>query len=374
MFGTLRLNQQSNSVDFVQRADGKAFCDAGSIIPPHSACVHCRAKRLRCGGQKPECSRCKSSSLACAYAAVDGTERRRAHGTSQKRNHGGQVVVPPAAASPSSSPFSSSSDVTCGDGNSSSSSISTWPPTSAPSSASSSVSARAPKNAGNDATAADKSTDSSDHHGACSDADPFDVTIGSQCASLDLSYFTNTAAASGENATTDNIDLRAATSRADSRIFASLLAPYDDPALFPTELATGADSGTRRDCRCLHTITPLLEEVEERMHTMRPPRLEGILAWQKNACVKCAQVLGCPACYASSEHMMLLIMFSDKLVILTQKLIQLTAVESSFQGTILPVRDYEICDPAEVVGLVRLLGGMCIKHVAKLLVCIKSSG
>jgi hypothetical protein len=132
-------------------------------------------------------------------------------------------------------------------------------------------------------------------------------------------------------------------------------------------------NGNNRCARqCLYTITPLLEEVEHRMHSMKPPRLEGILSWQKEACQTCFAVLHCPTCYSSSEHMMLLIMFCDKLIMLTQKLLWHTTDESSFHGPI-SMRDYEMNDPNEMIAFVRFFSGYCVKKIAQLLAGVKSS-
>ncbi|KAK3687928.1 hypothetical protein B0T22DRAFT_489713 [Podospora appendiculata] len=144
-------------------------------------------------------------------------------------------------------------------------------------------------------------------------------------------------------------------------------------AIPPSELQRpGGNSSSRCSRQCLYTITLLLEEIEQRMHSMRPPRLEGVLSWQKEACQKCIQVLHCQNCYASSEHMMLLIMFCDKLIMLTQKLLWHTADESGFHGSI-PMRDYEINDPNEMVACIRFLSGHCVKKIAQLLAGVKMS-
>ncbi|KAI9168059.1 hypothetical protein HJFPF1_04203 [Paramyrothecium foliicola] len=70
--------------------------------------------------------------------------------------------------------------------------------------------------------------------------------------------------------------------------------------------------------------------------------------------------------------MMLLIMFCDKLIMLTQKLLWHTSDESSFYGSI-SMRDYEIDDPNEMIAFVRFFSGYCVKKIAQLLAGIKSS-
>ncbi|KAJ2986146.1 hypothetical protein NUW58_g5162 [Xylaria curta] len=173
---------------------------------------------------------------------------------------------------------------------------------------------------------------------------------------------------------------RGIASRPASNAYSSLIPTYDTsaPLLVPHfgeaqgRPTAGAGISNNCDRRCLLIVTPLLEIVENHMHSIKLPSPEGILEWQKSACLKCIQVLGCPACFTNSEHMMLLIMFCDKLITLVNKILSLTADNSRFQ-TSFQARDREINDSAEIIGVVQLLSGLGIRKIAKLLVCIKAS-
>ncbi|KAL4799271.1 hypothetical protein BDV19DRAFT_385519 [Aspergillus venezuelensis] len=85
MFGTLRLDTERKNAEFIAQADGKAFSQMGCSLPPHSACDKCRAKKLKCSGQKTGCSRCKASRIKCTYSLIsDAVAKRRRHAARNK--------------------------------------------------------------------------------------------------------------------------------------------------------------------------------------------------------------------------------------------------------------------------------------------------
>jgi len=45
--------------------------------PRHSACGHCRAKKLKCSGDKPSCQYCVINSVSCIYPSPLKTRPRR---------------------------------------------------------------------------------------------------------------------------------------------------------------------------------------------------------------------------------------------------------------------------------------------------------
>ncbi|TGJ85003.1 hypothetical protein E0Z10_g3716 [Xylaria hypoxylon] len=419
MFGTLRLNQESNSVDFIERADGKAFCEAGNIIPPHSACVRCRAKRLRCDGQKPLCFRCKSFSLECTYAAVEGnTDRRRGHASGQKRNHSGEII--PSTSSSTSVACRKSAQVTpsphlgADDQRRSSSSSSGYPSSPISTRPTTQNGTQMSNGASHVGVLVRGPQDSTNECDTYLDPNLLHATLHANSNDAELSFFAGETIGSIESSmvnlagdtheydesltSTDfNVGLATSWSFSSTKAFpfpdaqgpattsdltsypssqhaheASTPFPISSRSQAQFEQKTLQYSNQQCDDRCLFTITPLLEEIEDRMQNMKPPRLEGVLRWQKNACRKCIQVLRCRTCYPSSEHMMLLIMFCDKLIMLTQKLLSHTTDKLKFQGSY-SMRDYEVSDPNEMLGLVHLLSGLCVRSIGTLLSGIKAS-
>ncbi|RDW70666.1 Zn(II)2Cys6 transcription factor domain-containing protein [Aspergillus mulundensis] len=77
MFGTLRLDPQSDKPEFVERADGASLMQVGYSLPPHLACDACREKKLKCSGHKAGCSRCKANQARCTYSSSDARARKK---------------------------------------------------------------------------------------------------------------------------------------------------------------------------------------------------------------------------------------------------------------------------------------------------------
>lgn len=65
MFGTLHYNASRNEAQYVERSNG--VVEHGGNAAAHFACDNCRAKKLKCDGQKQGCFRCKASSAPCHY-------------------------------------------------------------------------------------------------------------------------------------------------------------------------------------------------------------------------------------------------------------------------------------------------------------------
>lgn len=74
MFATLQVNPEKNSFDEVETGSG----------PGHSACVLCRAKKLKCTGQQNGCNRCVSKGLQCQYPAPSAKGSRSRNNASAK--------------------------------------------------------------------------------------------------------------------------------------------------------------------------------------------------------------------------------------------------------------------------------------------------
>ncbi|KAF2677438.1 hypothetical protein K458DRAFT_395935 [Lentithecium fluviatile CBS 122367] len=85
MFSTLRCNTTSGKDGFIDYSHRPAS-DEGIGIH-HTACEHCRSKKLRCSGDTP-CKRCAAKAINCQYPTTPKGRRRRATGT-QKPAAGG---------------------------------------------------------------------------------------------------------------------------------------------------------------------------------------------------------------------------------------------------------------------------------------------
>ncbi|KAI0390651.1 hypothetical protein F5Y17DRAFT_471465 [Xylariaceae sp. FL0594] len=411
MFGTLQLNQRSNTVEFVERADSKSFCDRGNTVPPHSACVNCRAKRLRCDGKKPQCSRCKSSCSAlptCRYSlAKGGVDRRRTRSTLNRR-----PSSPPPASPPKSNDSSDHSTTTPapaaavqlgtehGDMQALASPsfldvhlFDLSRQTSFPSGASFECGPERDAVPLRSETAADGVMGGHlDHAYGQSHYLAFDQSL-----SMDMStvwdYHTtmsgmssSSTAEAGTSAPTSpiqppSLSLSPSLSIVDTVVSAAA-APR--PSLHPGSVpgdgrkASVSEKSPSRNCtrRCLLVIAPLLEVVEDLLHGVGQPSLEGILSWQKIACRECVKALECPQCSTSSEHMMLLIVFCDKLMALIKRVSSSVTVgrtSHSAAQSMLQVEDYLVTDAAEITGFVKLLSAMCLKKVTRLIKSIEGS-
>ncbi|KAH9993649.1 hypothetical protein F4779DRAFT_637304 [Xylariaceae sp. FL0662B] len=417
MFGTLRFTPQSNGVDFIERADGKSFSEMGNSVPPHSACISCRSKKLRCGGQKPECDRCKTSSLTCIYAPVEGSTGRRRGG--QKRNNRGGITQNPSInASPkarlSSSVASSEPDkaetvpapciVIAGDTSSSTSS-----------SESPTINNRSTPISCMSGPKSNCSYDMSLDITPCLDPELLSDTSGTnfnlhsdgdfQFLDTDMTFIGT------EKPMVNDVPIGV-----DTDIFKDIFTSVDSSLgmLWPTPPSTGAMSPNVRDAtpppipnvstsimpsrhslgpntpsfgsqtdsqsntsskcagQCIHTITLLIEELETLFHAMKPHKLEAVLSWQKKACDKCSSMLRCKTCYASPEQMMLLIMVCDKLIMLSRKLLWY-ALDASKSDCSLLVGEYEVEEHDERLAIIRHLSIYRVRSVAKLVADIKAS-
>ncbi|KAF2796771.1 hypothetical protein K505DRAFT_156415 [Melanomma pulvis-pyrius CBS 109.77] len=83
MFGTIRYSTSGDGSSFGRSGDGAilqlqpAHATAG-FFPTHAACDICRAKKLRCSGEKPVCNRCNATKAECWYTQA-AEKRKRGH-------------------------------------------------------------------------------------------------------------------------------------------------------------------------------------------------------------------------------------------------------------------------------------------------------
>lgn len=86
-------------------------------------------------------------------------------------------------------------------------------------------------------------------------------------------------------------------------------------------LPSSDDSPAR--CQCLRLIEVLLEDLERKNFLDDPVALDSILAWQRKALAHCSTVLGCSACVARSEYILLLGLITDRLATLCESTVSL---------------------------------------------------
>ncbi|GAW14477.1 hypothetical protein ANO14919_038800 [Xylariales sp. No.14919] len=418
MFGTLRVAPQSKQIDYIERADGKAFAEMGGVVPPHSACTQCRAKKIGCGGQKPRCSRCNAASLNCVYAPKETSSgRRRA-----KRNYGGEIVQPdtPISARPElgqphtttdlcivvaeDQPVLHSATSTSGLDPSSVSSGCSAPAPSTSSEQNDSISRTrgfGEKNNPTDTSLITRGislgpvlpTDMLElPFSTPSPEDPFGFIVsGPATCSVneligheyeDLNLFNETISDLGVNLNTlwsapevparpGNHGSAAPLSTDSNDALPSMF--IDESTLAPSHLTPG-DPENEPKCtrRCVCIITHLLEAIDDRIHNVRPTTLEGVLSWLKAACRQSLDVIQCQTCYADSEQMLLLLLLCDKLIMLDRKLLCHTMNAANFRSSV-AMRDYEISEPGEMAIIIRLLCGRQMVTISKLLAGIKAS-
>ncbi|KAF5566254.1 hypothetical protein FNAPI_1253 [Fusarium napiforme] len=76
--------------------------------------------------------------------------------------------------------------------------------------------------------------------------------------------------------------------------------------------------------RCLKIMKSLLEELEIRMHDMKPCKADVALSFQKQSCIQCTQVVRCKSYYTDPDAMLFLVMICEKLIMLNKKIIWYT--------------------------------------------------
>ncbi|KAA8909873.1 hypothetical protein FN846DRAFT_587829 [Sphaerosporella brunnea] len=77
MFATLHYGPNNKEPVYVERTNHPPVQGQGH---QHSACDNCRAKKLKCTGQKNRCERCQSKGIACTFTSAGskgGAKRRR---------------------------------------------------------------------------------------------------------------------------------------------------------------------------------------------------------------------------------------------------------------------------------------------------------
>ncbi|KAF4953743.1 hypothetical protein FGADI_5736 [Fusarium gaditjirri] len=364
MFGTLQFNHSENAgPTFVERADGAAFSALGNNVLQHTACDQCRQKKLRCTGRKTGCERCKACSTECTYTQLFGSNVRRKDRKRTARQNG--------AAAQSQSPSSeqqSESD--------------TMQSTVVSSRKSPSVSVQE-GNSGDDNrsnSSADPSANDISH--------PMDATLLE-----DAAMSSNT---SGDEFVFFDLDPSTFDLPDSNSLPDFHWSPYSIPGI-PSPLSTQSDPFSFLDSRtstatttthiltnpitvsnstcadqCLKVMKSLLEDIETRMHDIRPCKADVALSFQKQSCMQCNQVVRCKSCYTDPDAMLFLTMICDKLIMLNKKILWYTREGASVEQQLL-VGEYEVDQTEEWGSMLQLLTVVQLRKIKALVGDIEKS-
>ncbi|KAL6154692.1 hypothetical protein ACJQWK_01280 [Exserohilum turcicum] len=78
MFGTLVCDLQHEPLTFVENTDPASALSRNRRDKPHASCELCRARKIRCSGQRSGCDRCIAMSVECKYRDRTGRRKRQA--------------------------------------------------------------------------------------------------------------------------------------------------------------------------------------------------------------------------------------------------------------------------------------------------------
>lgn len=124
--------------------------------------------------------------------------------------------------------------------------------------------------------------------------------------------------------------------------------------------------------RCLKVMKSLLEELETRMHDMRPCKADVALSFQKQSCIQCTQVIRCKSCYTDPDAMLFLTMICDKLIMLNKKILWYMREGTSVEQQLL-VGEYEVDQTEEWGSMLQLLTVVQLRKIKALVNDIERS-
>ncbi|KAF1988031.1 hypothetical protein K402DRAFT_39285 [Aulographum hederae CBS 113979] len=116
MFATISYNGPNEDTVCMATASETFFRGLGQ--GQHSACLECRAKKVRCSGEKTGCERCRNSGNSCEYVSRDGRASRR-----KKRKNKERMEPAPRSSTNTASSSSISSPSSRGSSSRASSSV-----------------------------------------------------------------------------------------------------------------------------------------------------------------------------------------------------------------------------------------------------------
>jgi hypothetical protein len=273
MFVTLRRNEDSLSIE---RKD---------FAPSHQACENCRAKKMRCSGQRRGCHRCLTRGLSCRYAYPvnrSGQQRQRISSkeTLDPSPSDGRIATSSApqtacrSLTPSSESFSQESNRHLGPhstlGNTSVTSIQ-------------------PKTdilgMGSHASAVSKFS--------CDFVAPYaPLTQQSRLSTDDM--FTSISATASDALTRDSPSCLLLDTRGPTPSIAQW-SPSMEEHVAP------------KPCQCVSSMLSLLEESEIEGERLALGTIDHFLRLNKHGLARCNRVLGCQECCLNSKLVMLII-------------------------------------------------------------------
>ncbi|KAJ4123818.1 hypothetical protein NW765_006862 [Fusarium oxysporum] len=339
MFGTLQFNHSANAgPTFVERADGAAFSALGNNVLQHTACDQCRQKKLRCTGRKTgsfgsnvrrkDRKRTARQNVAAAQSpspeqqsesdAMQNTVRFCAGGNSGDENGSNSSVDP--LANDISNPM--------------------------------------------DATLLEDAAMSSNTSGdefVFFDLDPstFDLPESNSLPDFHWSPYSIPGIPSPRSTQPDTfsfLDSRTSTATTATRMLSH-----------PINVSNSTCAN-----RCLKVMKSLLEELETRMHDMRPCKADVALSFQKQSCIQCTQVIRCKSCYTDPDAMLFLTMICDKLIMLNKKILWYMREGTSVEQQLL-VGEYEVDQTEEWGSMLQLLTVVQLRKIKALVNDIERS-
>ncbi|EXL98257.1 hypothetical protein NOF04DRAFT_6667 [Fusarium oxysporum II5] len=363
MFGTLQFNHSANAgPTFVERADGAAFSALGNNVLQHTACDQCRQKKLRCTGRKTGCERCKACSTECTYTQLFGSNVRRkdrkrtarqndaaAQSTSPEQQSESDAMQSTVVVNSRNSPSVSVQGGNSGDENGSNSSVDPL---------ASDISHPT------DATLLEDAAMSSNTSGdefVFFDLDPstFDLPESNSLPDFHWSPYSIPGIPSPRSTQPDAfgfLDSRTSTASTATRMLSH-----------PINVSNSTCAS-----RCLKVMNSLLEELETRMHDMRPCKADVALSFQKQSCIQCTQVIRCKSCYTDPDAMLFLTMICDKLIMLNKKILWYMREGTSVEQQLL-VGEYEVDQTEEWGSMLQLLTVVQLRKIKALVDDIERS-
>ncbi|KAF5606480.1 uncharacterized protein FSUBG_6089 [Fusarium subglutinans] len=361
MFGTLQFNHSADAgPTFVERADGAAFSALGNNVLQHTACDQCRQKKLRCTGRKTGCERCRACSTECTYTQLFGSNVRR----KDRKRTARQNDDATRSQSPSSEQQSESdtmrSTITIANKTSPSASVQEENSSSQNGSSSSVDPLANPLNATLLEDAAMGSNTSGDEF-VFFDLEPstFDLPDSNSLPDFHWSPYSIPGIPSPRSAQADTfsfLDSRASTATTATRIFSN---------------STNASNSACGD-QCLKVMKSLLEELETRMHDMKPCKADVALSFQKQSCIQCTQVVHCKSCYTDPDAMLFLAMICEKLIMLNKKILWYTRDGTNLEQQ-LRVGEYDVDQTEEWGSMLQLLTVVQLRKIRALVDDIERS-
>ncbi|KAG6366024.1 hypothetical protein INS49_000200 [Diaporthe citri] len=332
MFGTFRYNNSLKEAEYVELSRESGVDARGYTL---LACTLCRARKLKCSGERGGCSRCLASSAECVYGPEgdgygNGRRTGRSKGATRRRHR--QTVPPKSSTTDDDRPSTTSQhgrttvgvngpsrrsrDAEDGDG-------------------------RRPDINGSSSAPPDSTKTASAHIGHPSDGPPstdwsgdlfgfddFTDLNGAESPSFGLSSMNSpvdgTLSNSGFSTTPGPVPSLSqppnTSARAPSTTSASLSVPEDPSPLtaqdqeicFPRLGLTRPGGG----CQCLTTLAGILERLGRYRLGDKPKtdkNLDCLLFCLGTGVDACKKVLSCKVCNACQEHSILLATIAERL-------------------------------------------------------------